>query len=147
MSILEAVLRPINWVKSNYAKSMEAQRTVDLYKPNPLDRIVDWNISRNLNTFDINTELRLLEEELREFREAANIHDQLDALADLIVVATGSIHKLQYNPTCVVNQAVDEISSRQGTINPETGKWEKDRNQDPSTLYKADFTYCQKGLF
>jgi hypothetical protein len=32
-----------------------------------------------------------------------------------------------------------EINSRKGSVDPLTGKWQKDKDQDPSTLYKANY--------
>jgi hypothetical protein len=105
----------------------------------PLDKIVNWNISRNLSGFNIDTEVFMLEQELQELREATTIDEQIDALCDLIVLATGGIHKLNYKPNQAMEETIKEISSRQGSIDPATGKWEKDRSQDPSTLYTANY--------
>lgn len=104
-----------------------------------LQQIVEWNKSRNLNSFNKETEIRLLSEELQEFVDSYTIHDLLDSMADIIVVATGTIHKLGYNPDLVLAETIKEITSRQGSIDPSTGKWQKDINQNPSTLYKANY--------
>jgi hypothetical protein len=44
-----------------------------------------------------------------------------------------------------MKEVVKEISSRRGSINPETKKWEKDKNQPKEELYKADFSKCKIG--
>jgi predicted HAD superfamily Cof-like phosphohydrolase len=111
----------------------------------PVRSIVEWNQSRNLLTYDPTTEDRLLAEEMQELSEAraaADIHGIIDAYADMIVVITGSIYKLGYDPNKVLAETLLEISSRKGTIDPTTGKWQKDTNQDPTTLYKADYSAC-----
>lgn len=105
-----------------------------------LDKVVVWNARRNLTTFDLAAELRMLNEELQELVGATTDHQQVDALCDIIVLATGAIHKLGYNPEQSMLETLREINSRQGTINPATGKWQKDPNQDPSTLYTADYS-------
>lgn len=108
----------------------------------PLQSIVKFNEERNLTQFTLETELKMLLEEVTEFVEAAQINDlneMIDALCDVIVVATGSIYKLGYDPTLALRETTKEILSRQGSINEETGKWEKNLNQDPDTLYKAQY--------
>jgi predicted HAD superfamily Cof-like phosphohydrolase len=112
----------------------------------PIRSIVEWNQSRNLVTYDSTTEDRLLAEEMQELSEARaadDIHGIIDAYADMIVVITGSIHKLGYYPNEVLAETLLEISSRKGAIDPITGKWQKDANQDPTTLYKADYSDCK----
>jgi predicted HAD superfamily Cof-like phosphohydrolase len=111
----------------------------------PIRSIVEWNQSRNLHNYDSTTEDNLLAEEMQELSEARSvndIHGVIDAYADMIVVITGSIYKLGYDPNKVLAETLLEISSRKGTINPTTGKWQKDVNQDPTTLYKADYSAC-----
>jgi hypothetical protein len=51
---------------------------------------------------------------------------------------------LEYDANKCMEECLKEISSRQGSINKDTGKWIKDPNQDPSTLYKADYSLCRK---
>jgi predicted HAD superfamily Cof-like phosphohydrolase len=111
----------------------------------PIRSIVEWNQSRNLHNYDSTTEDNLLAEEMQELSEARaanDIHGVINAYTDMIIVITGSIHKLGYDPNKVLTETLLEISSRKGTINPTTGKWQKDTNQDPTTLYKADYSAC-----
>ena len=113
----------------------------------PLQGIVQFNVDRQLDTFKASSEYIMLEEELQEFYAAASKEDSnemLDALCDIIVVATGAIHKMGYNPELALVETVKEITSRQGSFNEETGKWQKDRNQDPSTLYKACYSNAKR---
>ena len=112
-----------------------------------LQGIVQFNIDRKLNTFSPGAEHGMLLEELQEFFEAYANDDQyemLDALCDIIVVATGAIYKMGYEPELALQETVKEITSRQGAFNEETGKWQKDPNQDPSTLYKAYYSNAKR---
>jgi hypothetical protein len=56
-----------------------------------------------------------------------------------------------YNPDLCMREVIKEVSSRKQDPAQAanwkhygvSGKWEKDRKQDPSTLYKADFSKCK----
>lgn len=112
-----------------------------------IENIVDWNIKRNLLTFDPDNEQRLINEEVEELKKALaenNEHETVDAYCDLIVVAVGALYKLGYNPERALRQTYYEISSRLGSINKSTGKWQKDPNQSPSTLYKANYELAKR---
>jgi len=114
---------------------------------NSIDGIIKFNVDRNLLTFNAEVEYRLLEEELQEFFVASaneNKVDMADALCDLVVVAVGGLYQLGYDPEKALLETVKEVLSRKGAINPGTGKWEKDRTQDPKTLYKADYTAAER---
>jgi hypothetical protein len=77
----------------------------------------------------------------------------IDALTDLRVIAIGEIRKAGYNPKYTLNETVKEISSRKQ--DPEQAKkwtngekepgekWLKDKSQDKSELYKANFENCK----
>ena len=113
----------------------------------PLEAIVKWNQERRLDTFVATTEHALLTEELQEFFVAyseENTNEMVDALCDIIVVATGGLHKLGYDPYKALEETVKEINCRKGFFNEETGKWKKDPNQDPKTLYKADYDSARR---
>lgn len=113
----------------------------------PLDEIVEWNKERQLHDFDPVAQYAMLEEELHEFFAAYSDEDEnemVDALSDIIVVATGALHKLGYDPKSALRETVKEISSRKGSVDKAAGKWRKDPNQDPSTLYKADYTSARR---
>ena len=113
----------------------------------PLEGIVQFNLDRNLLEFRGPVEYAMLFEELQEFHSAiahANEYEKVDALCDIIVVATGALYKLGYVPVKALEETVKEITSRQGAINPDTGKWDKDKNQDPNTLYKANYNLAKR---
>ncbi len=63
----------------------------------------------------------------------------VDALADIIVFATGAIAKNGYSPSLVMDEVFKEIDSRKGTL--VEGKFVKDTSVVP---YKADFNNCKK---
>lgn len=114
---------------------------------NPLQGIIEFNVERQLNTFNSDAEYAMLLEELQEFFIACAKEDQhkkVDALCDLIVLATGGLYKLGYDPEKALIETVKEITSRKGSFDAEAGKWKKDPNQDPSTLYKACYDNAKR---
>lgn len=113
----------------------------------PLKGIVQFNIDRKLETFSPTAEHGMLLEELQEFFEAytnEDQHEMLDALCDIIVVAAGAIYKMGYHPELALKETVKEVTSRKGSFDAEAGKWKKDPNQDPSTLYKACYDNAKR---
>ena len=62
-----------------------------------VEEVQDWNETRDNLRYTSSLEYAMLDEELEEYMEAALIGDkvgQADALADLLVVATGALYKL-----------------------------------------------------
>jgi len=125
-------------------------------EPNPIQDIVKLNKERYGLTFNSKKAYNKLNEELKEFKDGIknnNEIEMLDALADIIVIATGEIRKMGYDPILVLNETVKEISSRKQDLTQverwakgekEDGeKWLKDKSQDKSELYKADFEKCK----
>ena len=109
-----------------------------------LDRVVVWNARRNLNTFKPSTSMILLHREYEELlRHLLEGQPTIDDWCDLIVVAAGAIYQQGYNPELAMLETVKEINSRQGAIDPTTGKWEKQKDQPSETLYKADYSKCR----
>lgn len=122
----------------------------------PLLEIVKLNQTRYGTDFNGDTAVAKLKEELQELVDGIitnNTDEIVDALSDIIVIATGELTKLKYNPELVLKQTVKEISSRQqdpeqakawAAGNRQPGeKWNKDKSQDPSTLYTADYSTCK----
>ena len=122
----------------------------------PLVDIMKLNQERYGTTFDFEKALAKLEEELHEFRDAFKANDvdgMIDALQDITVIAAGETVKLGYNPELCLKQTVKEISSRQQDPVQATAwandqkllgeKWLKNREQDPATLYSADYSTCK----
>ena len=122
----------------------------------PLVEIMKLNLERYGTTFDFEKAKEKLEEELQEFYDAyqaGDVDGMVDAMADLIVIAAGETVKLGYNPELCLKQTVKEISSREQhpkqALDWANGqrlpgeKWLKNRQQDPSTLYTADYSTCK----
>ena len=129
-----------------------------------INRIVKWNQERELDKqqFDLKIESTHILEELIEAQskfidsdkarklanqvygfiqipEEKNEKNIVDAFADIIVYAIGSILKLGYNPIDVMDEVLKEIESRTGTIID--GKFIKDKN---AITYKANFNKCKR---
>lgn len=122
----------------------------------PLIDIMKLNQERYGTTFDFEKALAKLEEELQEFRDAFEANDvdgMVDALQDITVITAGETVKLGYNPELCLKQTVKEISSREQDPNQALAwangqrlpgeKWLKNRQQDPSTLYVAEYSTCK----
>ena len=110
-----------------------------------LKGITQFNIDRNLKEFHPYKEYKMVLSETTEFLDATILgdeHEQVDAMADTIVFAVGTLHKMGYCPEEVLKETLKEINSRQGELNLSTGKWEKNRLQDQSTLYRANYSSC-----
>ena len=64
------------------------------------------------------------------------------------------IDYMGYDYLKCLDETIKEISSRKQDpnqkrdweLNGVSGKWQKDLNQDKSTLYKADYNSCKKRL-
>ena len=54
-----------------------------------------------------------------------------------------SIFNMGYDPNKCLLETCKEINSRKGAHDHSIGKWVKDKNQDPATLYKADYSKCK----
>lgn len=81
---------------------MNIQKEYNLNIPQEyIDRIFMWNEERELlNSFDVELETRLLDEELDELITAQNTnntHEEIDAILDICVVFTGSCIKASLN--------------------------------------------------
>lgn len=111
------------------------------------ERIKEWSDERLItqNTPDRNGFVSMIVEELGEFIEAGDdIDGRIDAMADIIVFAYGEIAKYGYNGDKVMDEVIQEISSRTGAYNPETKKWQKDKSPEAQAKwYAADFTKCK----
>ena len=63
---------------------------------------------------------------------------KVDAFADIIVFACGAIAKLGYEPDKVMQEVLNELNDRTGSLIE--GKFVKDIKEDP---YKANFDVCK----
>ena len=117
----------------------------------PIQAIVNLNKERYGLVFYPEQAIMKLQEELDELKDALannDTHETVDALSDLIVVSVGELTKLGYDPTLCLKETVKEISSRkqdpeQAKTNWAGSKWQKDKNQDKSTLYTASYERCK----
>ena len=132
---------------------------------NTLSKVVEWNKERGLDKRPPQRKnaTRKLVEELLEyngvtsewmisistfiiliFSKDPGDHEKIDALDDLIVIATGEILKSGYDPEKTMDETLKEISSRTGDINTATDKWEKFTTPEAKALwYTADYTECR----
>ena len=116
---------------------LEAMTNLQSSDARPLARIIsDVIIKGNLQ------ELCNIAEE-KELNQGPNkiepTEDQMvDACGDIIVFATGTIRKAGYSPNIVMNEVIQEIESRRGSIID--GKFTKDKSPEAQALwYKASF--------
>lgn len=134
------------------------------------ERIVKWNEDRNLiKTIDdvnIKKEISFIIEECIEMVSAQRSEDArelaesiaeqimthadgkfdreriVDGAADIKVFTSGLIRKLNYNPDTVMNEVLQEIESRSGSI--QEGKFVKDKSPEAQAKwYKADFSKAE----
>jgi len=119
------------------------------------DGLKHWRKERSLTTpqVSINEEtgnpaiIDMLSEETTELKHAlltSNEHEEIDACADHIVLASNHIAQKGYDIDLVMKEVIKEISSRTGEINPTTGKWTKYRTPEAQAKwYKADYSTCK----
>ena len=82
----------------------------------------------------------MLNEEIDELEDSELESDTVDALCDIIVVATGALYKLGYDADKAMDETIKEICTRIGTVNPNTGKFEKDLSEEAKKRwYKAKY--------
>lgn len=108
---------------------------------NIFEQLETWRDSRGILNcpYDHKTLLGFILEEMMEGIRDSSEHQSVDWRCDTIVFLINSLAQSGYNPELAMLETLKEISSRQGSIDPTTGKWEKDRSQDPSTLYTANY--------
>lgn len=117
-------------------------------------RIRKFNEERGMiNSFNALVEYENLEEELQEFYDAKTESEQVDALCDIIVFASGALIKMGYSVTDAMDETLKELESRkqdpiQAMRWTECGssgeKWQKNENQCPDTKYQADYTKAKR---
>jgi len=79
----------------------------------------------------------------QHFRNHEPVEEEklVDAFADIIVFAVGSIMKLGYEPKCVLNEVSKEVNSRVGTII--NNKFVKDKSPEArAKWYRANYLRC-----
>lgn len=107
-----------------------------------LSKINNWAEKRGLINiqFEKDKQAAFITEELTELLSANTPEEYVDAFCDMIVFSTNAIRVLGYNPDIAMEETVKEIDSRKGAFNPESGKWEKFKDDEHKKLwYKADY--------
>lgn len=108
-------------------------------------RIYLWNQKRNLLKPPIDkNELGFIQSELVEFNTATTPEQKIDAMADLIIFATGYIIKSGYDPEKVLSETLSHIESRDGYIDPETGKFIKTTLD--CEMYQPKYELCKSSF-
>lgn len=109
-----------------------------LHKKQPyqlLERTIKWNTDRGNtpDTLDWNLEQSMLQEELDELNDATTEVDKLDALLDIIFVATGSLSKLGLSAEQIVDATEIVVSANEakGSKKDSNGKIIKNNNFVP----------------
>jgi hypothetical protein len=86
---------------------------------------------------------RLKERQIILPMEDKDEHYEIDALADIVVIAKGEIVKKGYDIDMVMDETLKEIESRTGKI--ENGKFIKDTSEEAiKKWYKADYAKAKK---
>jgi hypothetical protein len=75
-----------------------------------------------------------------------------ECIIEIIESSICEIESMNYNFEKCMLETIKEISSRRQDpqqasdwlVNGISGKWQKDKNQDPQTLYKADYERCKR---
>lgn len=117
------------------------------------DSLRVWRRDRNLIK-PSGAFVSMVQDELEEYTEASlhnDVHGMVDAIADVVVLATNEMELMGYDLDMVMKQVLKEISCRKQLpsqldewhVSGPSGKWLKDPNQSPDTLYKADFSTCK----
>jgi hypothetical protein len=102
------------------------------------DRIIEFNVKRNLlKTPNWEKEFSFIAEELSEGLRANDVEGKLDALADIIVFATGAMKKAGYNPNIIMEEVLQHIESDKGYFDKEQGKWIKTERSYTPNFNKA----------
>lgn len=77
--------------------------------------------------------------------------DNLYTFQRLFTIAASGLEQYGYSVSLVMKETIKEISSRKQdpeqsedwAVNGPSGKWQKDRQQDEATLYKANYNICK----
>lgn len=102
-------------------EALDGKRTVLTVKSLE-QRIIDWNRKRNELVFSINLEMKMLQEESREFMFADTLVDRLRELADFMFVWTGTLAKWG----CYKSLTITEMEQMHNSF-AELQTWAEDR--------------------
>jgi len=118
-----------------------------------INRLKMWRKARGI-TVPSGKIVTMLEEEIAEYSHARTIqdeHEMIDALADIIVLASNELALMGYDTDLVLKQTVKHISSRvqdpaqaalwkSGQVSE---KWKKYADQNPDSIYLPNYSSCK----
>ena len=101
-------------------------------------------------------EIKHLQDEIYERyfdRQPIGEYNTLDALQDIQTFSINETELMGYDNELCNQEVFKEINARKQDPKQKIewqqfgahGKWQKDKSQDPSTLYKADYSKCKRG--
>lgn len=111
---------------------------------NLIERVADWNITRENLLYSPSLEYSMLDEELNEYMEAGQACDKVeeaDALADLVWVALGGLTKLcngDKKKVAAIMKAVADANDTKSSKKNEQGKITKPADfKEPQVAIEA----------
>ena len=81
-----------------------------------IKEVTEFNVKRNQLAFDMNLELKMVQEEIREFWDAETVAERLDALVDTEYVWIGTQIKASYNTVALPDELVNSIRQTLGLM-------------------------------
>lgn len=110
------------------------------------NRLKKWREERGLGIMPDKTKhFAFIAEEVSEGLRADSVYDVIDAYGDIIVFCINGIEQSGFDAEIVMDEIIKEIDSRKGSINPETKKFEKFKDEYHQSLwYKADFSKAHR---
>jgi len=126
--VIEEVIESMTNMKSEEAREFALILAKTIRKGN----------TKKLISFIKKEELHLGKDEIQDL----DPEQVVDAAGDIIVFSTGLIRKMGYDPKLSMDEVLEEIESRKGSII--NGKFTKDKSpQAQAQWYKADFNKCR----
>jgi len=102
------------------------------------DRIVEFNKQRHLlKDPNWEKEFSFIAEEMSEGLRANDVDGKIDALADIVVFATGAMKKAGYNPNIIMEEVMKHIESDKGYYDDKQGKYIKTERSYTPDFNKA----------
>jgi len=134
---------------------------MDKSTTNYIEQLRAWREERGISGYSLETHVRCVTEELFELMHyndeecKANVkafmelfykdvvidmNTVIDASCDMNVFNTNFIEQAGYDATVAMHETIKEISSRTGTTNEITGKWEKFKTPEAQAMwYTANY--------
>jgi len=128
-----------------YGNDISTERLAEIIKSADINKQVLSNLSQMKIVAFITSDILEKITKFTRLLSVADIANEDDYtimeiyVAGLAVLALIYLYILNYDPFIVLDEILKQIHSRKGEYKEELGKWVKDKNQDPSTLYTPDF--------